>query len=151
VYTPGALSGDYFTNQSLGPFFASRDDGPISFNWTGTGPGTSFFGVSGSFPYTTYYSVRWTGSLVPPATGSYTFYTLSDDGVRLWVNGTQLVNNWTSHSATENSGTTSLTAGQRVFVRLDYQQLTSDSVIALGWQGPGIAKQTVPASMLNPQ
>lgn len=151
VYTPGALSGDYFVDQSLGDFIASRDDGPISFNWTSTGPGSGFLGVSGTFPYTTYYSVRWTGSLVAPATGSYTFFTLSDDGVRLWVNGTQLVNNWTSHSATENSGTISLTAGQRVFVRLDYQQLTVDAVIALGWQGPGIAKQTVPASTLNPQ
>ena len=34
------------------------------------------------------------------ATGSYTFQTLSDDGVRLWVNGTQVINNWTGHAPT---------------------------------------------------
>ena len=30
--------------------------------------------------------------------GTYTFYTVSDDGVRLWVNGQLIVNNWTDHA-----------------------------------------------------
>ena len=35
------------------------------------------------------------GKIQPPATGNYTFYTTSDDGIRLWVDGQQIVNNWT--------------------------------------------------------
>jgi len=40
-------------------------------------------------------------------------YTQSDDGVRLWVNGQALVNDWTDHATTETSGAIALTAGQR--------------------------------------
>ena len=32
------------------------------------------------------FSVRWTGQVQPQFTETYTFYTQSDDGVRLWVN-----------------------------------------------------------------
>ena len=35
----------------------------------------------------------------------YTFYTTSDDGVRLWIDGRLIVDNWTDHPPTENSGT----------------------------------------------
>ena len=36
------------------------------------------------------FSARWTGQIEAPYSGTYTFYTVSDDGVRLWVNGVQL-------------------------------------------------------------
>ena len=54
------------------------------------------------------FSARWTGQVEAPFTGTYTFYTVSDDGVRLWVNGVQLVNHWTNHCAVEDSGTIAL-------------------------------------------
>ena len=50
------------------------------------------------------FSARWIGQVEAQFTGTYTFYTQSDDGVRLWVNGQLLVNNWTNHSVTENGG-----------------------------------------------
>jgi hypothetical protein len=51
------------------------------------------------------FSVRWVGTVQPPTSGNYTFYTESDDGVRLWVDGRLIVDNWTDHSRTENAGT----------------------------------------------
>ncbi|PLS76840.1 MAG: hypothetical protein CYG59_26950, partial [Chloroflexi bacterium] len=57
------------------------------------------------------FSVRWQGYVVPRYTETYTFYTTNDDGARLWVNGQQLVNDWTSHAARENQGQITLTAG----------------------------------------
>ena len=53
---------------------------------------------------------------------TYTFYTTSDDGVRLWVNGQPLIDNWTDHAATENSGTIALTAGQRYDVEMEFYE-----------------------------
>ena len=52
--------------------------------------------------------MRWTGEVVPQFSETYRFYTSSDDGVRLWVNNQQIVNNWTDHGTTENSGTIAL-------------------------------------------
>ncbi len=40
------------------------------------------------------YSVRWTGFVQPHFSQTYTFRTNTDDGVRLWVNGVQIINRW---------------------------------------------------------
>ena len=42
--------------------------------------------------------------------------------MRLWVNGQQIVNNWTDHAPTENSGTIALTAGQRYDIRMEFYE-----------------------------
>jgi len=50
------------------------------------------------------FSCRWTGYVKLDNNELYTFYTYSDDGVRLWVNNILIINNWTDHGATENIG-----------------------------------------------
>ena len=66
--------------------------------WTRTDPTVDFvWGASGrprQASRRTSFSVRWTGQVEAPSTGTYTFYTVSNDGVRLWVNGQQIINNW---------------------------------------------------------
>ena len=55
-----------------------------------------------------------TGWVHASVTGVYTFYTTSDDGVRLWVNNQLLINNWINHGVlTENSGSIFADCGQR--------------------------------------
>ena len=71
----------------------------------------------------TTYSARWSGKVTPKTSETYTFYTTSDDGVRLWVNGTQIINNWTDHGPTENSGTIALTAGTPYDLKLEYSTI----------------------------
>ncbi len=67
--------------------------------------------------------MRWSGTILAPATGTYRFQTVSDDGIRLWVNGVQLINNWTAHSSTTNtSGTINLVAGTRYTITLEYYE-----------------------------
>lgn len=48
---------------------------------------------------TNQFSIRWSGKVTPAFTEKYTFYTLSDDGVRLWINDRLLIDDWTEHSA----------------------------------------------------
>jgi glucose/arabinose dehydrogenase len=94
------------------------------------------------------FSVRWTGQIVPLYSETYTFYTQSDDGARLWVSGNLLVNNWTSHSVTENSGTIRLQAGQRYNIQLEYYDGTGDSMITLLWSSTRQPKQIIPQSQM---
>jgi hypothetical protein len=134
------LSAVYYDNIDFTGAQAKRVDSTVNFNW---GSGAPASGVGADT-----FSVRWTGQVEAPATGTYTFITNSDDGVRLWVNGTQLVNNWTNHGPTENSGNINLTAGQKYSIKLEYYENTAGAVIQLFWIYPGQTKQIVPQSRL---
>ena len=88
--------------------------------------------------------------MVPAYTETYTFYTTSDDGVRLWVNGTRIINNWTDHSAKEDKGTIALIANQPVSIVMEYYDNTGAAVAQLRWSSPRQAKQIIPQIRLVP-
>jgi glucose/arabinose dehydrogenase len=134
------LSTTYWDNIDFTGATVSRVDGPVDFVWGTASPAV------GIAPDT--FSARWVGTVQPPTSGTYTFYTESDDGVRLWVNGVQLVNNWTDHSRTENAGTIALTAGVRYAIRMEFYENGVDAVARLLWSGPSVAKAVVPRSAL---
>jgi hypothetical protein len=137
------LTGRYYDNRDFTALRVTRTDPTVNFSW-GSGAPAAGMGVDT-------FSVRWTGSIQAPASGTYTFFTVSDDGIRLWVNGQQLVNNWTLHGPTENSGSIALVAGQKASLRIDYFEKTGGATAQLLWSGPGISKQVVPQSRLFPQ
>jgi PA14 domain len=97
------------------------------------------------------FSARWTGTITIPTTGNYRFITQSDDGVRLWINGVQVVNNWTDHGvANDITGNIYLTAGQRVPITLEYYERTAGATMRLGWLRPGTTGYyVIPTSNLN--
>lgn len=107
--------------------------------------------TAGLFRGTGDYSVRWTGQVRPALSGTYTFSTLSDDGARLWVGGKPLVNDWTGHGPTEDSGTIALQAGKRYDICLEYYQGGGGATARLSWSAPGLPKQVVPAARLYPE
>ncbi len=98
------------------------------------------------------FSVRWSGTIEAPATGTYRFQTVSDDGIRVWVNGVQLINNWTAHSSTTNtSGTINLVAGTRYSITVEYYEAAGQAEARLRWLTPGNSSYVaVPASQLFP-
>jgi len=136
------LKGDYYNNIDLTGFVLSRVDSGVNFDW-GTGSPAPAIGVDT-------FSVRWTGQVQPLFSQTYTFYTLSDDGVRLWVNGVQLVNNWTGHAPTENSGTIALAAGTRYSIQMDYYEDGGGAAAGLSWSSPSQPKEIIPANRLFP-
>jgi hypothetical protein len=91
--------------------------------------------------------------VIAPVTGSYLFQTVSDDGVRLWVNGTQRINNWTNHALTVNtSSAVSLVAGQRYAIRLEYYEDGGGALIQLQWRVPATSTfSEIPPAHLAPQ
>jgi PA14 domain/Pectate lyase superfamily protein len=138
--TVNGLRGEYFDNANLTNLKLTRTDSTLNFNWGAGSPNAAIA------PNT--FSARWTGQVQSPTSGTYTFFTQSDDGIRLWVNGQQIINNWTNHSVTENSGTIALTAGQKYDIRVEYYDNTGAAVSRLLWSGPGVSKQIIPQSQL---
>jgi YVTN family beta-propeller protein len=138
------LLGQYFTNATLSGNAVLTRTEAVNFDW-GTGSPGPGVGVDG-------FSARWKGQISVPASGSYVFQTVSDDGVRLWINGAQLINNWTDHApATNNSAAVTLSAGQRYDVTLEYYERTNGAVAKLNWQTPGTTTFVpIPASQLYP-
>lgn len=136
------LKGEYYDNIDFTALKLTRTDATVDFDWGSGAPDPSMGADT--------FSVRWTGQVEAPVSGSYTFYTTSDDGVRLWVNGQQLINNWTDHPPTENSGTITLSAGQKYDIKLEFYENGGGAVAKLAWDYPGQSKQIIPQSRLYP-
>jgi fibronectin type 3 domain-containing protein len=134
------LRGDYYDVNDLTTLKLSRVDAGVNFDWTSGSPDPSIGGDT--------FSVRWTGWVVPEYSQTYTFYTTTDDGVRLWVNGTQLINKWVNQSATEWSGTIALTAGQCYYIRMEYYDNSGNASAKLSWSSSSRAKEIIPSTRL---
>ncbi|HEV2854604.1 MAG TPA: PA14 domain-containing protein [Thermoanaerobaculia bacterium] len=134
------LAATYFDNINFTGTTVTRVDPTVDFDW-GTGSPAAGIDINT-------FSARWTGQVQAKVTGTHTFYTVSDDGVRLWINGVLVIDNWTDHAPTENSGTISLTAGQRYDVRMEFYENAGGAVAKLLWSAPGLAKEVVPAGQL---
>jgi hypothetical protein len=135
------LRGEYFNGTTLSGVPVVRIDPEINFNWQ---QGSPVAGVS-----TERFSVRWTGEVVPLYSEIYTFATVSDDGVRLWVNGQRIINNWAPHLPITDVGSIFLKAGQPHSIQLEFFDLTVDALISLSWSSPRQAFEIVPASQLR--
>jgi PA14 domain len=97
-----------------------------------------------------FFSVRWTGQVKAPASGSYTFTVVGDDAVRLFINGNRVINSWRDQGATAYSYTTTLSAGTLYDIELQYYEHEGDAVCQLRWSYPGQSTQTIPSSQLYP-
>jgi hypothetical protein len=92
------------------------------------------------------YGLRFTGWITIPETGVYTFYTVSDDGSKLYIGDQLVVDNDGCHGDLERSGDRALMAGRHRFT-LDYFQNSSGQTLQVFIRGPHLGKQVVPAAM----
>jgi alpha-tubulin suppressor-like RCC1 family protein len=139
--TNGLLA-TYYDNPDFSELRLAQIDPVVGSQWGTNSPGSGLDIDT--------FSVVWTGWVIAPTTESYTFHTLSDDGIRLWVNGLLLVNNWTDHTVTENSATISLQAGQAYDIRVEYYDNIGTSTAQLRWSTPTRAKELITSEYLRP-
>ena len=97
------LTATYYDDIDLTGKTVRRIDSNVDFNW-GYGPPDASMDPD-------WFSARWEGQVVPAYSETYTFSTYADDGVRLWVNGQLLIDDWRYHPPEEHSGTITLVAG----------------------------------------
>jgi hypothetical protein len=83
-----------------------------------------------------------------PATGTFTFFTNSDDGSKLFIGDQLVVNNDGVHTAQERSGTIALAAGKHA-LRVEFFEGTGSTSLLVSYQGPGVSKQSIPNSALS--
>ncbi|MEQ9306099.1 MAG: PA14 domain-containing protein, partial [Marinoscillum sp.] len=80
--------------------------------------------------------------------GTYKFYTASDDGSALYINGQRIVNNDGLHGKKEQSGHITLTKGKHL-IQVMYFEQSGDEILEVSYQGPGIAKTIIPEEILS--
>jgi hypothetical protein len=143
---PGAegtgLVGQYYDNRDFTAWKLARLDAGVDFNFGNASPHASIAADT--------FAVRWSGFVEARHSEAYTFSTVSDEGVRLWVDDQLVIDHWANHGATENLGAISLAAGQRYPIRLEYFENTGPAQIRLSWSSATQAKQVVPATQLYP-
>jgi hypothetical protein len=124
------LVGQYFNNMTLAGSVVLQRIEAVNFNWGSGSPGT---GVNKDK-----FSVRWTGTVEASSTGDFQFQTNTDDGVRLWVNGVQVISNWTNHAATLNtSAAIAMIGGTRYTIKMEFYENGGQAVSQLRWKTPG--------------
>jgi hypothetical protein len=95
----------------------------------------------------TYFGFRYSGYIRIPQDGLYHFYLKSNDGSKLFIDGRELIENDANHGAVEEPGTVGLKAGfHKLMVK--YFQCGGGKTLMVGWEGPGINKQEIPAKDL---
>lgn len=130
----------FFDNPDFTGAGASRVDPNVNYTFVGrptkklTSPDT--------------WSGRWTGQILAPATGLYTFYVRSDGGERLSINNTRLIDKWIVTGNREWKNTINLVAGQRYDLALDYFHTTGNGNLQFSWSSPSLAKAIVPQANL---
>ena len=141
------LLGQYYHSSGGGPpaepwqtLMMERVDPTIDFNW-GNGPADPSLSSNG-------FAVRWTGEIEVPTSGTYTFHTQSDDGIRLWVNGQVIIDNWAEGNTLDSNDTT-LTAGQKYGIRLEHYENGGGAVCELYWSSLAIQRQIIPSRYLS--
>lgn len=86
-----------------------------------------------------HFGFRYTGQITAPTAGTYTFYLASDDGSRLFIDNTLVVNHDGTHGATEKSGSVSLSAGSHS-IKVEYFEAGGGQSLLVQMEGPGLAK-----------
>jgi hypothetical protein len=140
------LTGAYFSTQLrtfATPPTLLRTDATVNFDW-GTGSPDPSISVD-------HFTVLWTGAVQPQFEETYTFYTRVDDGVRLWVNGQLVVDEWIDQAPTEWNGSLALHAGQKYPITMEYYENGGGAVAQLSWSSPSTARAIIPQSQLYPR
>ncbi|MBS1563479.1 MAG: hypothetical protein JST39_03780, partial [Bacteroidetes bacterium] len=94
--THNGIRGRYYRTNNLTGTYVERVDGTPSFVWGNDPPHDPDLLVSPPYPSDNY-SVRWEGRIKAPNTGPYTFAVKMDDGIRLWLNDSLILNDWSIH------------------------------------------------------
>ncbi|HEX9804691.1 MAG TPA: PA14 domain-containing protein [Candidatus Dojkabacteria bacterium] len=150
----GGIAAAYYNNMNLyGSPVVTRVE-PL-LDTTNPGVGWDLLGTPVNGVNSDNFSVIWTGQVHADHTQTYTFYTNSDDGIRVWIDDTLIIDEWYERGQPEpdDSGTIALTAGWHN-VRVEYFEHVGGSIAQLFWSSAnqtGGVKQIVPQNKLRTQ
>ncbi len=133
---PGGLLAEYYTGQFERRLLVRRD-ATINFDWAHRSP------APGVPPE--YFSVRWTGTLTPPATGRYVFHLTVDDGMRVWLDDKLVFDEWRDQPVRSFAVSVPLVAGRPYRLKVEYYNAILDTRARLTWERPDRPVPELPA------
>lgn len=92
--------------------------------------------------------IRSEGFLVPFVSGSHHFTVESSDGIRLWVNNEQLIDDWENNQSKSSSGSIYLEKGEYYPVNLEHFDASDEASVKLQWSMSGFEKEVILQSQL---
>ncbi|WP_372444839.1 alpha-L-fucosidase [Streptomyces coffeae] len=138
------LKAEIFANDTFtGPPAVTRTDPTVNHAWR-------YAGSPDPAVPADHFGVRWTGSLKPRHSETYTLTTVSDDTVRVWIDGRLVIDSATPHEPRVDKATVALRAGHRHTLRIDYTERTGEAHMKLLWSSPSQTQRIVPRSQLSP-
>jgi hypothetical protein len=137
------LTAQYYGQMNLKDLRLTRIDPTIDFDWGGGSPAPGVIGADA-------YSVRWSGSVRPRHSETYTFYINSDNGRRVWVNDRLIIDQWIDNWGVTYTGTIALEANKLYKIRVEYFENFGGAGIRLEWASPSQAREVIPQSQLYP-
>ncbi len=149
----GGLVGEYF------PLDGENVSGSIPNDWTDKktrvdttidfGWGTDAPAFSG-FPQDNF-TVRWSGELIADETTDFQLHTVADDGVRVWLGGVLIIDNWVLQAPTEIiSNPLPLTKDTHYPIVVEYFEKTGGATARLYWSTSSRSRTIIPSSALDP-
>jgi alpha-D-xyloside xylohydrolase len=90
---PGGLTGSYFSGENFEHFVTNRVDAKIDIAVPSDARGANKL-IHPGLPARGDVSIRWEGDVAPDETGDYTLETFSNNGIKLWVDGTLVISHW---------------------------------------------------------
>ena len=137
----GGLNSEVWDNKDLaGEPSAVGVDPNIDINWGSGGPP----GVGSD-----QFSIRWSGFIIPKETGTYTLETSNDDGVRLWVDGQLLVDEWYDQVG-KHPAAVDFEAGEVYDFRMEYYENGGQAKAKLRWTRSDGNHEIVPCDAFSP-
>lgn len=134
------LKGEYYDNKNFRNLKLTRVDPTILFGWGTNSPHKTIGDDT--------FSIRWTGKILPKYSEKYIFHTISDDGVKLWVNGQLIIDSWKDANILETSNSIKLEAGVKYDIKLEYYEHKGNASMVLMWSSKSQTKEVVPTGRL---
>lgn len=129
------LKADYYNGIDFNEKVATRTEANIDKSWNDEPP------VPGIDPH--YCSIRWTGQLVAPETGIYTFSAKVDDGIRVWVGGVMVIDNWHLNDDGQFTGQVKMREGIAYDLKVEYFNALIEGEVRLLWELPSSERPAV--------
>jgi MYXO-CTERM domain-containing protein len=141
-YSPsGGLTAQYFDQLAFAGAPLTRVDPTLDFNWQDDGPAPSIAADT--------FSARWTGQIKADFAETYTLSTLSDDGVRVLLDGVPVIEHFTDHGPAVDLADVALSVGWHDII-VEYYEKGGGAQLHLSWSSPSLPEQIVPESHLRP-